>query len=145
MPRITVSLLVNADSNKVFKTINNIDKYPDYMKYVKLVKIKENRGDRIVSKWTLDMDGTPIKWIEEDIINQSAKTMSFKSLKGDYGYEGMWQVVDLKNGHSKVIIDALFDWGVPNFEHHFGKVYERKARLALTGMLKAIKRVSENG
>lgn len=144
MPKINVSTTIGADAKDVFDAVKNIERFPEMMKFVKLVKIKEKKDNRIVSKWTLDIDETPIEWTEEDIIDELKRTMDFRSIKGDYQYEGKWMVVESDNGKTRVSIDAVFDWGVPNFEKHFGKVYEKKAKLALIGMLKAIKRVLEN-
>ena len=106
--------------------------------------INDKKNSILTSQWHIDIDGTPITWTQEDSVDQNAMTLAFKSVKGDYRYEGTWRVTPSPEG-AKVTVSALFDWGVPNFEKYFGSVYEKKAKIAIKSMLIAIKRRTVHG
>lgn len=140
MPAFVFSTLVSKDPRLVFTVIRDMEKYPQFMRDVKSVRIlKDAKENTVVSQWNIDVDGTPIEWTQEDSVDDTAMTVVFKSVKGNYQYEGKWQVIPTAGG-AKITINAAFDWGVPNFEKYFGSVYEKKAMLSIKSMLIAIKR-----
>ena len=145
MPTVEVCNIINADRGKVFEVIKNMEIFPKFMRDVKTVKVLEYFENRIVTEWVTNVDGVPIQWIEEDIFNDREMSCNFKTLKGDYKYDGVWKVASLKKNKTRLSILVNFDWQIPNFEKFIGYILEKKARNSLRSMLNAIKKKVENG
>lgn len=146
MPNVLYAVAVTRPPEIVFSTIKNIERFPDFIKDVKSIAIVCRQSPAVwVSQWHIDVDGTSISWTEEDVVDDQHRTLSFRLLDGDYKYHGVWKVESEANTSSKISVYASFDWEVPNFEKYFGSVYEHKARLALKGMLIALKNRINHG
>jgi coenzyme Q-binding protein COQ10 len=142
---IEVSKLVKQDKNKVYSILKNMEEFPQFMKGVKKLSIIERDDNRLVTHWEVEIDGAIVMWKEEDIFDDKETTINFKMIEGDYkSYGGNWRVEDAPKG-AKITIIANFDWGIPNFERYVGPVLERKARVSLKRMLKAIGERLEKG
>lgn len=139
MPRIEVSTKIKDSATSVYNTIKNMENFPNFMRDVKSLKIIKNLPDKIITAWEIEIDGAPVKWKEEDIFDDKKLELSFNALEGDYKeYQGKWKIIPGHN-HTKLTIEADFDWGIPVLEKYVGKALEKKAHLALLGMLQAIK------
>ncbi len=144
MHSVELKVKVRSLKDKIFDIIKDIERYPDYMRFVKDVKIISSQENKITSLWSLEIDGAPISWRQEDFIDNDNFEVKFKMLEGDYQhYEGKIFIKSFDEHHCVVNIIANFDWGIPVLEEYVKKVLERKARLALGGMLKALKRKLE--
>lgn len=146
MPNVLYAVQVGRPPDIVFPTIKDIERFPDFVKDVKSISILHRQSPAVwVSQWNIDVDGTSISWTEEDIVDDNLCTLSFRLIDGDYKYHGVWKVESVDSNSSKISVYASFDWEVPNFEKYFGSVYEHKARLALRGMLIALKNRINHG
>ncbi|MDP8260141.1 MAG: SRPBCC family protein [Candidatus Gygaella obscura] len=144
MHSVELKVKVRSLKNKIFDMLKDIERFPEYMRFVKNVKIINASENRVTSLWNLEIDGAPVSWRQEDFIDNNNFEVRFKMLEGDYQhYEGRIYIEDLDEHHCVVKIVAHFDWGIPVLEEYVKKVLERKARLALGGMLKALKRKLE--
>ncbi len=140
MTEFTFSTVVARDPEEVFVVLRDIERYPVFMGDVKSVHVESlGANNARVSRWHIDVDGTSIKWTQEDTIDDNDRTIMFRSIKGDYLYEGDWRVAPISGG-ARLTVRARFDWGVPNFEKYFGDVYAKKARHAVKSMLIALRR-----
>ena len=144
MPKIEVSKTINADRKKAFDIIKAMERFPEFMRDVKNVKILERANGRIITQRKTDIDGVPIEWTEEDTFNNKDFCCRFKSIKGEYKYDGIWKVADDGKDRVKVLISVNFDWEIPELEKFIGPTLEKKARISLRSMLNAIKKKAEN-
>ncbi|MDD5610534.1 MAG: SRPBCC family protein [Candidatus Omnitrophica bacterium] len=143
MPKIEVSSNIKSTADGVYSAIKNMESFPDFMRDIKSLKIIKKLSNKIISEWEIDIEGAPVKWKEEDIFDDKKMELSFNALEGDYKeYRGKWKIVPMHNC-TKVIIQAEFDWGIPVLERYVDKALRKKARLALGGMLQAIKNKME--
>ena len=139
MPKIEVSTIIKSSAAEVYKTIKNMESFPDFMRDVKSLKIIKNLPQGNITSWEIEIEGAPLKWKEEDIFDDERLELNFNAIEGDYKeYRGKWSVVLLRNS-AKVSIEAEFDWGIPILEKYVGKTLVKRARLSLLGMLLAIK------
>lgn len=145
MPKIEFLTVVKADKKKVFETIKAMERFPEFMRDVKNVKIIEQKENRMITAWEADIEGVPVRWTEEDVFDDREMTCKFKTIGGDYKYEGIWKLEGNKNGKTNVLISADFDWGIPKLEKFIGNILEKKARRSLRSMLNAIAKELSNG
>lgn len=139
MPHIEVSIIIKGASSKVYNTLKSMENFPNFMRDVKSLKIIKNFPDQIITAWEIEIEGAPVKWKEEDIFDDEKLELNFNAIEGDYKeYRGKWKIIP-QHSHTKLTIEANFDWGIPVLEKYVGKTLEKRARLALLGMLKAIK------
>lgn len=140
MPRIEVSTIVKQSRDEVYKLIKKMEDFPSFMRGVKKLNVLERSADRLVTEWEIEIDGAVVTWKEEDIFNDSEKSLRFKMIEGDYSaYDGFWKIEDAL-GCTKISILAYFDWGMPVFEKLVGEVLFKKAHKSLRSMLNAIKK-----
>lgn len=142
MASISVVAVIRRRKEIVYQALKDIEKFPSFMKGVKEIWIRNSNGNRMTSLWKIDVDGTPIEWAQETILDDlEKKSVRFKMIEGDYDkYEGEWLLEEKEGGITRVELHAVFDWGVPGLERFVGKVLEEKARLSLKGMLFAIRK-----
>lgn len=143
MPTIQLSDIIKQDRKKVYQILKNIDKFPEFMSNVKKSMILERSGNKIITSWEVELDGTIVLWKEEDAFNDKEYKIDFNMLEGDYAqYSGTWQVGEDKNG-SRIDLNIIIDYGAPALEEFIGGLLEKKTILTLKGMLLAIKRKAE--
>ncbi|MFH1846261.1 MAG: SRPBCC family protein [Candidatus Omnitrophota bacterium] len=139
MKEINSSIFVKAPKDIIFSVLKDIEKYPLYMKYVQNIEIKECLDNSKISKWTIDVDGADVVWLQKDEFNETTNELFFSQIKGDYtDYRGKWYVEE-KAGKSRLTINMKIDWGIPSFEKLLGPVLERKIKRILRAMMIAIK------
>ena len=146
MLTIKLSILVNANKEKVFKLLKDIEFFPKFIKNIESVKIiKRTSNNEILSEWKVDIDGAPAEWKQQDVFDDENFKIEFRMLEGDYDkYIGRWEILDASRG-SKINLTTEFDWGIPNLEKFVGYILARKAKKNLKGMLMAVKKELEKG
>ena len=146
MVKLEEYIIVKGDKKEVFNLLKNMHSFPTFMGYINSLKITKHSPNRFTSDWNIKIDGVPVKWKEEDVIDESALTIDFKMIEGDYSkYSGRWEVLQDSNS-AKIKIIAEVDWGAPAFTNFIEvkKILFRKTRKAFKGMLLAIKRKVEH-
>ncbi|MBI3616509.1 MAG: SRPBCC family protein [Candidatus Omnitrophica bacterium] len=139
MPFIRVATTIRREKGVVYQTLKQLDKFPSFLKDVKEVRIRSSDGNKIVSNWKVDIDGTPIEWTQENILDRDK--VHFRMIEGDYErYEGIWTLEENESGTTRVELHAEFKWGVPGLERFVGSTLEKLAVRSLKGMLWAIRR-----
>ncbi len=143
MPKIEVSVIIKRPKAEVYNLVKNMEEFPQFMRDVKNLKVIKRLNDRIVTAWNTEIEGAPVSWREEDFFDDTAYEIKFNMLEGDYAqYQGRWALEDYQN-HTKLILEANFDWGIPVLENYVGKALESKARRGFLGMVQAIKNKAE--
>ncbi|MDD5102585.1 MAG: SRPBCC family protein [Endomicrobiaceae bacterium] len=141
MPSFYYKIKVFAPSVQVYEVLKDVASFSDFMHSVKKIDILKKEGNIINIKWDVDFDGVPIEWTEEIVFNDELHNIKFKSLTGDYMRSGQWNIYQDPEGKKTCIsLEMTYNWNVPNFDHFFGDVYNKKAEKATKGMLYALKK-----
>ena len=140
MPKINLSTMVQKPLSLVYKILERVDNFHFFMRDVKGIKIIKRLENMIISEWKVDIDGTPVEWIQEDLYDKNKSQIEFRMLEGDFQeYQGRW-IFEPRKDHTKIILEANLGWGVPNFEKYVGTFLEKKASESIRGMLWVIRR-----
>lgn len=106
---------------------------------VENVTIVKREGNRMVSEWTTNVEGTPILWTEEDVFDDSKLEITYRLIEGDLEkFEGTWRFLPEREG-TKVLLAVDFDFGMPSLTELIGPTLELKVRENCAMMLKAMK------
>lgn len=145
MTKLQEHIIIKKDKGELFDLLKDMRSFPNFMKYVNSLKVTKQSPIKFVSEWSITIDGVPVRWKEEDTVNENAFTIDFKMIDGDYSkYSGRWEILQESGGY-KVKITTEIDWGAPAFTsfNEVKKILLRKTRKAFKGMLLAIKRKAE--
>ncbi len=144
MHEIELDIKIRSAKNKVFTLLKDFERFAEFMKFVKKVKILDNQPAKVISLWEIEIDGAPLSWRQEDTIDDKNSEIRFRMTEGDYQqYEGKWQLLEIDKDNTRMIVSAKFDWGIPVLEEYVKDKLERNTKLAISGMLRAIKKRAE--
>ncbi len=141
------SIEIDGAIDKVYALAKKVEAFPDFMPDLKSVKIVEKNedGSRTISEWVgiVKEFKTTIKWTEEDIWDDNAKTCKFSLVKGDYGkYNGFWAFTDL-GGRTRFDSEIEVEYDVPLVGALIKGLIAKKMKENVDGMLAAIKQEVE--
>lgn len=148
MPRIESSVTIKGDVEKTYALARNVEAFPEFMPDVKSVTILERSedGKRLVTEFVgiVKEFKTTLKWVEEDVWDDEAKTCHFKLRKGDFkSYSGMWTFEPVDGGTKYTsVID--FEYDIPMIGPLLKALVARKMQQNIDGMLRAIKQQVES-
>ena len=143
MARIEVSTRIKGPAERVYHTVKDMEDFPNFIRDIKSLKVIERLPDKIITAWDIEIKGRPLSWKEEDVFDDGKLELSFSAFEGEYKqYQGRWKVRPQRN-YAELSIELDFDWGAPMLEKYIGKTLKKRARLALLGMLLAIKKKVE--
>ncbi len=149
MAVVQSSIEINGPIDKVYELAKRVESFPEFMPDLKSVKIVERSedGTRTISEWVgiVKEFKTTIKWTEEDIWDDAAKTCKFRLIKGDYSkYEGEWHFIDL-GGRTRFDSQIEVEYDVPLIGALIKGLIAKKMKENVDNMLDAIKKkVEEN-
>lgn len=139
MPALERSIYIDGPAQAIYAMGKKIEDYPQFMPDVENVKILERRGNKTVSEWITNVEGTPIIWKEEDTFHDDALQIDYKLIEGDLEkFEGSWRFISEGSG-TKVILTVDFDFGMPSLTELIGPTLELKVKENCDMMLKAMK------
>lgn len=143
MAVVNSSIEIEGSLEKVYALAKNIEAFPEFMPDVESVKILERSDDnsRIVSEWVgvVKEFRTKIRWTEEDIWDDQAKTCVFSLIKGDYSkYSGKWAFVDL-GGKTRFDSEIEVEYEIPLVGALIKSIIAKKMKENVDNMLSAVK------
>ena len=143
MAIVSSSIEIKGALEDVYSLAKQIEAFPEFMPDVKSVKIleKSEDGSRTVSEWVAIVKEfrTTIKWVEEDIWNDTDHTCTFSLVKGDYSkYSGEWKFTDL-GGVTKWDSGIDFEYDIPLIGPLIKGIIVNKMRENVENMLLALK------
>jgi uncharacterized membrane protein len=145
MPVVENSVWVNAPVKTVMGVAKDYENYPSFMKDVKSVQIQENDGSRVVAKWIARVEEVKmdIKWVEEDLWDDEARTSHFRQVSGDYEkMVGDWKFTEVNGGtRFDSVVDIKFN--IPLIGALLKNLIARKVKENLDNMQGAIKARAE--
>ena len=141
MVKIDISTKVRTSPQSVYSILKDMSKFSAFMRDVKSIEaIKRISHSEIITKWELDIDGTFIEWIEEDLFDIDRLSVKFRMIEGAFKkYEGAWLLVPISDG-TQIKLSIVLDWGAPNFEKYVSHVLEEKVYRSLKSMLWLIRK-----
>lgn len=147
MPRIELSAQINAPLERVYAIAKDVESFPQFMADLKSLVVLERSpdGSRTVTEWVgyVPQFRLNVKWTEEDIWDDQAKTCHFKQLKGDYDrMVGEWRFTE-SNGGTEFISILDYEFNVPLLGPLVQKVVQHLVKQNLQGVLNGIKARAE--
>ena len=143
MAIVESSIEINGPIDQVYGLAKDIESFPEFMPDLKSVRVIERAEDgrRVVSEWVgiVKEFKTTIKWTEEDIWDDDARTCVFSLVKGDYTkYSGVWKFTDL-GGRTRFDSTIEVEYDVPLIGALIKGIIARKMKENVDNMLAAIK------
>lgn len=118
MRRFTMRVSVpSTNADDVFARLSDFESYPQYAVSVRsVVRIPSPTGG-MATEWTTDFRKGVLKWVEEDLIDPSAREIQFRQLSGDLEmFDGVWRIEEDSRDRQIVYFTARFDLGIPMLE-----------------------------
>ena len=145
MPTVETAVQVDAPIEAVYATAKDNESFPEYMGDVESLVIVEQEGGRVVSDWVgvVPTFGLRIRWRQEDVWDDDARTCDFKQIEGDYDLlEGRWSFTELDGG-TRFASTLNYEYSVPGLGALVKKVIHNIVVKNMEGVLGAIKQRAE--
>jgi uncharacterized membrane protein len=147
MPRIELSLTINAPVEKVYAVARDVESFPDIMEDLQSLTVLERSedGNRTVTQWVgiIREFNRTVKWTQEDIWDPQRYRDDFKLLKGDMdSMSGYWQFTPV-NGQTR--FDSLVDYefNIPLIGALINALIHKKMTANLEAQMRAIQERAE--
>ncbi|MBI2267713.1 MAG: SRPBCC family protein [Armatimonadetes bacterium] len=145
MPYVEASIFIQGTPEETYLLAKDMEKFPDYMQDVEKVSVIQKEGNRTVTEWVTQVEGTPIIWTEEDLFDDNALKITYRLIEGDLDkFEGEW-VFEAKDGGTQVRLGVEYDFGIPSLTELIGPTIEIKVRENSEMMLRGMKERIEGG
>ncbi len=150
MAVVTSSVTIHAPVDHVMALAKDIEKFPQFMNEVQSVEILERGpGGRVISRWRAALPELrlKVKWTEEDLWDDAARTCAFHQIEGDYGkLEGLWTFTPTGPDERETRFDSRLEieYDVPLIGPLLKGVIAKKAKENLDATLAAIQRRAED-
>lgn len=116
-----------------------MEEFPQFMPDVEKVTVLKHEGNKTITEWITNVEGTPIIWTEEDLFDDINHKIVYKLIQGDLDkFEGSW-VFEPSSNKTKVTLSVDFDFGIPSLTELIGPTLELKVRENSDMMLSAMK------
>lgn len=125
--RVAVPGVAPAD---VFDKLSDFERYPELCDEVESVTVEDLGGGKARSTWEVDFREGVLEWVEEDVFDRDAGTITFTEVDGDFEqFEGSWRVEADDAGSGTVItFDATVDIGMDTLGSVIEPIAERSLR-----------------
>jgi len=110
---IRVSRVISAEKWKIIRLLTKVGEFPSFVPTVKEAVVIQKNRNKITTKWHIQVDSVPIKWIEEDTLDLEKGSIHFKAIEGDLSeFEGTWTFKDHPEGN-EVIVNVRLRVDIP--------------------------------
>ncbi len=136
--QVKITRTIYAKPWQTFRRILRIDNFSTYMPNVKESRIIAKEDGKIKTRWSVEIDEIPINWIEEEVIDFSKFTVSFRALEGDFEkFDGKWSLKPHPQG-TQIEIEIQAKIGIPVIEPLISPILQEKIAKNFTLMLESI-------
>ncbi len=149
MPRIELSVNIDAPIGNVYKIAKNVEAFPQFMSDLQSLKLLERNSDGTVTKteWVglIKEFKMTVKWIQEDIWKDDICRDEFRMLSGDMdSMSGFWQFY--AEGDNLTRFDSVveYEYNVPLIGAMVKSLIKKKMTDNLQSTLDSIKSKSES-
>ncbi|MCU0317408.1 MAG: SRPBCC family protein [Fimbriimonadaceae bacterium] len=141
MPTVETTTWINAPLEQVYAIAKDNRSFPEFMEDVLSLQVTEEVGPRVVSDWVgiIKTFNMKVRWTQEDVWDDEAKTCHFRQVKGDYDQmDGVW-VLREENGGTRFDSTVNYVYQVPLLGPLVAKVVHSLVIKNLDGVLASIK------
>jgi ribosome-associated toxin RatA of RatAB toxin-antitoxin module len=143
MPQITMEMEIDAPADRVWRTVIDIERYPDSMSSVRWVRLLEDNDSARRSKWSITLKGSILEWEETELLHHDDLVLEFHQLAGDMEqFDGAWRLTPRPAGRTHVALTIDFEIGIPLLAEMLNPVAQRSLRENCAEMLLGIERDS---
>lgn len=133
--KVKIGRVIRAKPWQVFRRMLKLEDFPSYMPNVKESRMISKQGSKVKTRWSVEIDGLPMSWIEEEIMDMPHSTISFRAVEGDFEkFDGKWVLKPHPQG-TEVEIEVLAKIGIPVIEQLISPILEEKIAKNFTLML----------
>ena len=127
-----------AKPREVFREILKINDFVTFMPNVKKSEIIERKGLTVKTRWSIEIDGIPISWIEEEVVDPLRLTIRFRALEGDFEkFDGEWVLKPDPKG-TRIEIGLRAGLGIPLIERLVSKTLKEKIEKNFVMMIESL-------
>jgi ribosome-associated toxin RatA of RatAB toxin-antitoxin module len=147
MPRIELSLAVDAPAQAVYEVARKVEDFPSFMEDLQALTVLERSddGNRTITEWTglIREFKMTIKWVQEDRWDPARRRDDFRLIKGDLdSMSGWWEFSDADGGcRFDSVLD--YEYNVPLVGPMIKALIKKKMTSNLDAQMRAIKARAE--
>lgn len=143
MATIIEMTTIRAPSERVYKLVETVERYPQFIPDVRALRVLEADNCSRISWWHVVIEGVDFRWIERDDLDPASKIIRYKLIEGDLDkFEGMWRVEEDERA-SNVTLIIEYELGIPSFEEVLGPILHEKITMNARKLLAGIKQEAE--
>lgn len=141
MPHVEISIPVKAPAAEAWAAVKRLEDYSEYMESVESVTmLAETDAGVRTSEWSVLLKGSVLEWVEEDVLDEENRIMSFSQTSGDLDeFTGYWRV-DADGDNAVVVFFCDFEIGIPLLADMLNPVATKALRENAESMLAALER-----
>lgn len=148
MPRIELSVNVDAPVETTYAVAKDVEQFPSYMSDLQSLTVLERHegGNRTVTAWVglIREFRMTIKWTQEDIWDDERRSDTFKLIQGDMDrMEGTWKFTTLDDARTRFDSVVEYEYDVPLIGPMVRSLIKKKMTENLQSTMDAIKRRAE--
>lgn len=136
---IEVSKIIEGvDFKKAFEYVKDVEKYHEIMPNVQKVTIEKEENGKRITFWDTLVEGVPLRWREEDFIDEEGGKIEFNCIWGDLEiFRGYWMVKEKTFVELKCYVE--FKVGIPEISEMITPLLQDIIRENLDIMLEHLK------
>lgn len=139
MAQVTASTTIAAPLDAVYAAARAVETFPEFMPDLESVEILERFNGNTVSRWVGLVQGRKIRWVEEDLWDDTAYRCDFRQREGDFTrYQGSWRFEPVDGG-TRTTIDVDFQLDIPLAGALLSNLLKVLMRKNIENMLGALK------
>lgn len=147
MPRIELTVDVNAPVQKVYEVARDVEAFPDFMEDLQSLTVLERSddGNRTVTEWVgvIREFKMTVRWTQEDRWDPANHRDDFNLIKGDMdSMTGYWQFHP-NNGSTRFECVVEYEYNVPLIGPMIKQLIRKKMEANLRAQMEAIKARAE--
>ncbi len=142
MPGVNLDVEIQADVERVWAAVVDVERYPAVMECVRWSRINsvESEEKRHTS-WSIVLKGSILEWEENEFLDHEARVMRFEQTAGDMDvFTGSWTVTEISPGLTRVVLIIDFEIGIPLLADMLNPVAVRALRGNCNDMLMGVER-----
>lgn len=121
----SISRLIPAEKWRVIRAITRISDFPSYVASIKEAVVIEKNRNRAKTKWRVQLEKIPIRWVEEDTFFINYGAICFRAVDGDFKeFKGEWLFKNSYGG-TEVTVNVFFSVEIPAIKD-FADAYLKK-------------------
>ena len=141
MKQVARSALVSFSADKMFKLVNDISRYPDFLPGCSSSKVLESTPDRVVASVEVSKIGISRTFTtDNELIPGKAIIMSLVEGPFKFLYGG-WHFIPLDNHACRIELELSFDFSNKMIEMVFGKIFSELTDSMVQAFTKRAKQI----